>query len=67
VTYEHGHVWQIAFDSALLELTAEEALEFKAAVAGIDDALMKCNCSAPRYDGDDGYNRDCPMHGYEES
>lgn len=24
---------------------------------------LPCTCSSPRYDGDDGYDRDCPQHG----
>jgi hypothetical protein len=24
---------------------------------------MQCTCSPPRYDGDDGWNRECPAHG----
>lgn len=25
----------------------------------------KCMCSAPRYDGDDGWCYECPIHGYD--
>lgn len=25
----------------------------------------QCRCSPPAYDGDDGWSRDCPVHGVE--
>lgn len=37
-----------------------EALE---AGQGPDGRLIDCTCSPSRYDGDDGWDRDCPEHG----
>ena len=48
------------YESLLCKTTIAESIERGQAPGG---RLIDCTCSSPRYDGDDGWNRDCPEHG----